>query len=253
MHSDPNTGTNHLRFKGFRSFTLMDAAINWMYPNGLEFADHENLAILSTLNKDVNEWNDAIQNLNTNPLMTLLSANQLADVDDQNGVLRGMLNFNTLQFWNKPGVPKHDLKLKVGDICFLMRSLYKKDKLAKNTRVKILSIAQFRITVCRLSDPNKIYTIPRIRFKINHFLGFTLLRTQFPLELAYAMSKNKSQGQGFSKVLIDIRSEVFAHGQEYVAFSRLRDIINGAVFCTEDQLYEGHPLIANVVYNELFS
>ena len=67
------------------------------------------------------------------------------------------------------------------------------------------------------------------------------------------MSKNKSQGQGFTKVLIDIRSEAFAHGQEYVAFSRLRVKKNGAVFCNEEQIFDGEPLITNVVYNELFS
>jgi len=80
-----------------------------------------------------------------------------------------------------------------------------------------------------------------------------LIRTQFPLQLAYAMSKNKSQGQGFNKVLIDIRSEAFTHGQEYVGFSRLRFKKGGAVFCNENQLINGEPLITNTVYNELFS
>ena len=175
MASEPDTGTNYLRFKGFRSYTNKDEAIAWMYPNGLAEADHSNIAILSTLNKDVEEWNNSIQELNENPLVTLYSANQLADVDDEHGTLSGMLNFNTLQFWEKNGVPKHELKLKVGDICFLMRSLYKNDKLAKNTRVKIISISRYRITVSKLSDENKVYTIPRIRFKITHFLGTTII------------------------------------------------------------------------------
>jgi len=180
MASEPDTGKNYLRFKGFRAFTIKEEAIFWMYPNGLENADHANIAILSTLNKDVEEWNNSIQELNVNPLNILYSANQLADVDDERGVLSGMLNFNTLQFWEKTGVPKHELRLKVGDVCFLMRSLYKNDKLAKNTRVKIISIAQFRITVSKLSDPSKIYTIPRIRFKISHFLGtYTIYHISF--------------------------------------------------------------------------
>jgi hypothetical protein len=230
----------------------MDLAISWVYPDGLMNADHSDTAILSTLNKDVREWNKRIQMLNPNQPITLHAANELADVDDENGNLRQMLNPNTLQFYEKAGVPQHDLLLKVGDICFMMRGMYKDQKLAKNTRVKIVSIKTFRIQVCRLSDPTIVFSIPRIRFKINHFLGFTIIRTQFPLELAYAMSKNKSQGQGFSKCLIDIRADVFAHGQEYVAFSRLRDISHGAVFCNENQLMEGNIVVANVVYPELF-
>jgi len=254
MHDEPEKGSKHFVFKNMPNFTDMDLAIQWMYPNGLANADHGNLAIMATLNKDVKEWNTAIQKLNPNEEHILLSANFLGDIDDPNGHLRGMLNFNTLQFWEKTGVPKHELKLKVGDVCFLMRGLYKGDKLAKNTRVRILSISPFRISVCRLTDPTNAFSIPRIRFKITHFLGFTLVRTQFPLELAYAMSKNKAQGQGFQKCLIDIRAPVFAHGQEYVAFSRLRDVLKGAVFCNESQLQDGagHPLISNVVYPELF-
>jgi hypothetical protein len=252
MESDEKTGSKILRFKNYQHFTNMDMAIQWCYLSGLMNTNHAEVSILSTLNKDVREWNSRIQQLNPNQEHNLLSANDLADVDDEKGNLRDMLNDQTLQYYEKSGVPRHELILKVGDVCFMMRGLYKKQKLAKNTRVKIISISNFRIVVCRLSDPSETFSIPRIRFKINHFLGFTIVRTQFPLELAYAMSKNKSQGQGFSRCLIDTRAEVFAHGQEYVAFSRLRDIKYGAVFCNQDQIWEGEIVISNVVYPELF-
>ncbi|KYM98545.1 ATP-dependent DNA helicase PIF1 [Cyphomyrmex costatus] len=48
------------------------------------------------------------------------------------------------------------------------------------------------------------------------------LRRQFPIKLAFAMTINKSQGQTFEKVGIDLRRDVFNHGQLYVAFSRVR-------------------------------
>jgi len=252
LNEEDDKGLKHFRFRNFQHFTDMDLAIQWVYPQGVMNADHSETAILTTLNKDVREWNERIQLLNPNVAKLLLSANEFADMDDENGNLRRMLNPNTLQYYEKAGVPRHELLLKVGDVCFMMRGLYKDKKLAKNTRVKIVSISTFRIEVCRLSDPSETFSIPRIRFKINHFLGFSILRTQFPLELAYAMSKNKSQGQGFSRCLIDIRADVFAHGQEYVAFSRLRDISHGAAFCNISQLMEGHIVIANVVYPELF-
>jgi|GEM_PF-207834 len=44
--------------------------------------------------------------------------------------------------------------------------------------------------------------------------------TQYPLKLAWAVTIHKSQGQTFSKVIIDIGYGTFAHGQLYVALSR---------------------------------
>ncbi|EFN60707.1 Uncharacterized ATP-dependent helicase YHR031C, partial [Camponotus floridanus] len=49
---------------------------------------------------------------------------------------------------------------------------------------------------------------------------FIFKRRQFPIKLA--MTINKSQGQTFDKVGIDLRKDVFNHGQLYVVFSRVR-------------------------------
>lgn len=47
---------------------------------------------------------------------------------------------------------------------------------------------------------------------------------QYPLKLAWAMTIHKSQGQTFEKLIIDIGSGTFAHGQLYVALSRAVDL-----------------------------
>ncbi len=48
--------------------------------------------------------------------------------------------------------------------------------------------------------------------------------TQYPIKPAWAVTIHKSQGQTFDRVIIDIGSGTFAHGQIYVALSRCRSL-----------------------------
>jgi ATP-dependent exoDNAse (exonuclease V) alpha subunit len=53
-------------------------------------------------------------------------------------------------------------------------------------------------------------------------LPFTLRRVQFPLQLCFAMTVHKSQGQTLDRVGIYFSRRAWTHGLLYVAVSRVR-------------------------------
>lgn len=245
------TGEKKLFIIGMQFFTCVDRALAFLYPEGFSTPDLDKRAILATTNEVCDEWNSIIQKMNPNPERILLSANELEDVDDPHQYLQGILNRDSLSYYEKNGVPLHELKLKQGDICFLLRTVSKKDHLSRNTRVRIVKISTYKIQVQTLDESPKLHHISRIRFRITHLSGYTLIRTQFPFGLAYAMTKNKAQGQSLQWMLNDIRNDAFSSGQEFVADSRPTDIDHAALFADEDQVDSGRVLFTNVVYPEL--
>lgn len=58
---------------------------------------------------------------------------------------------------------------------------------------------------------------------------------QFPVKLAYAFTIHKSQGQSYDRIVLDLRSHIFAPGQLYVALSRAKSL-NG-LFLTKAIAY----------------
>ena len=81
---------------------------------------------------------------------------------------------------------------------------------------------------------------------------------EFPIRLAYAMTYNKSQSQTLFKVLLDITTPPFSHGQAYVALSRVRDSNNISLFLNQDQLGPQTttntgfmPTFNNIAYQEV--
>jgi len=254
LYYDKESGTKLLRYDGMRYFTNQDEAIDFLFPNH-DFISNDltKKAILCSTNVRCDQWNELVQQRNNSSadVTTLYSSNEFADLDDPHGVLNDVINLDTLQFYNKPGVPVHELKLKVNDICFLMRTLSKKEQLCKNVRVQIRKITPYRIEVLALTSNPIIRNIPRIKFDIRHSIGYTLVRTQFPLQLCYAMTINKSQGQTLPWSVFDVSVPCFSHGQGYVALSRANFFGNTAMFCLENQIFDGAVTFENVVYNEL--
>ena len=83
-----------------------------------------------------------------------------------------------------------------------------------------------------------------------------MTRVQFPLRLCYSMTTNKSQGQSFDQILLDLSDDSFSHGQTYVALSRVRRYDNIRLIVRDDMLMDFDnfhsvikiPLIVNIVF-----
>jgi len=70
---------------------------------------------------------------------------------------------------------------------------------------------------------------------------------QFPVQLAFAMTINRSQRQSVAHVAVDLCTAAFAHGQLYVAFSRVTSSNSMKVLLPSET-----PLqTTNVVYPEV--
>ena len=178
--------------------------------------------------------------------------------DDPNDVVNyptEYLNSLTLS-----GMPPHQLILKPGTIVMLIRNLAPKKGLCNGTRLIIKSLQRYSITAEILSECNRgdVVNIPRIDIAPSDVqLPFTLKRRQFPVIPAFAVTINKSQGQTYDIVGIQLNEPVFSHGQLYVALSRSRNRKNIKVSITPGQqqgklLKTTDVFTTNVVYKEIF-
>jgi hypothetical protein len=165
-----------------------------------------------------------------------------------------------LALTSEHGIPPHELTLKPDCLCSVMRNLSIEDGLVKNARVIVRRLSRHTIEVETLPNASNsfasaTFSLPRINFEFQpSYCPWTVQRKQFPLRLAYATTFNSCQGLTLDRAVIDMRVPVFAHGQLYTAFSRVRrrrDVrcffdANAAVG-DEDERRK----VRNVVYREL--
>ena len=249
--------------------TSFDKAIAWLYPDGYNPEHAARNVVLATTNVNVDEWNERIAIIN--PAFEhppLKSSDTFTDVDDLHGHLKNMISDAVLEQYNNSDVPPHILRIKVNDVCLIMRNLNVHDGVTNNTRVRILHITTKYIACQTIGDNPVRIVLPRIRFNFRLPWGqsFMMTRLQFPLRRAFALSVHKSQGQTLERGLIDARGGFFAHGHLYVGMSRVTRYDKIALFVNRSQLYTDlcpqqskemclhlKPLLQNIVYPEAIS
>lgn len=186
--------------------------------------------ILAAKNVDVKEMNIQIQNKIAGESMTYKSVDSVATQDD-------IVNYPT-EFLNSlelPGLPPHNLQLKVGSVIIMLRNI-SQPRLCNGTRltVKKLMTNIIEATILQGKYRGEDVLIPRIPM-IPNDMPFDFKRLQFPVRLAFAMSINKSQGQSLSVCGINLENPCFSHGQLYVACSRVGNPTNLFIYAPENK------------------
>ena len=103
---------------------------------------------------------------------------------------------------------------------------------------KLMAFSRDIVHVQLLTGQRKrsVVMLPRCTFNISpeaSGLPCPFIRTQFPLSVAYCVTVHKSQGQTFKKVGLYFTTEPFAHGQLYVALSRVGSWAQVVVYLNE--------------------
>ncbi|RFU23627.1 hypothetical protein B7463_g12712, partial [Scytalidium lignicola] len=233
----------------------LEALINSVYPLALlqiAFRDYTAFrvkALLTTLNQTVKVLNETVMTRFPGFERTYLSVDS-ADVNEQQDD-QHTYAVEVLQAIDLTSLPSSKLTFKIGAPVMLIRNFCPSEGLCNGTRMVITALRNRSIEAQLLAGEwdGQVRTIPRIKLSSNkNDLPFTFTCKQFPLRVCFAMTVNKSQGQSFDRVGLDLRLPVFTHGQFYVAVSRTTSVRGLSIL-----LPEGATITTNVVYPEVLN
>jgi ATP-dependent DNA helicase PIF1 len=121
-----------------------------------------------------------------------------------------------------PGVPPAELLLKVGGRYMIMRNLDARRRMLNGTIVTVRAIQTYSL---RVELPSGLIVfLPRHSFTIKSDvsgLPFDIVRRQFPIIPAYAVTVHRIQGQTLTRMGVFVASDIFCHGMLYTCLSRV--------------------------------
>lgn len=204
--------------------------------------------ILCSRNDDVDDVNTAILNRFPGEERLYHSSDNVVDTGEDGPILYPPEYLNTI---NCSGLPLAKLKLKEGCPIMILRNLNAAEGLCNGSQ-GIITQMRNRVLEVRLltgeQAGQKVFIPCMSLVPADTQVPFQFCRRQFPVRVSFAMSINKSQGQSVKHVGINLVNPVFAHGQLYVAVSRVTSVHNIKVVLDEEA--EGMKT-KNIVYPEV--
>ncbi|XP_052889380.1 uncharacterized protein LOC128297726 [Anopheles moucheti] len=178
-------------------------------------------AILSPFNVDVTNINNVVLDRIPEPEKEYRSVDSLVNPEEHEQLQLPSEYLNTL---NISGIPVHRLRLKRSVPVLLLRNLNSEMGLCNGTRLQIVDLKTNCLHAKILTGKRQgaDMLLPRIFCDSNDKdLPFQIRRKQFPVQVCFAMTINKAQGQSLNHLGLYLPKDVFAHGQLYVALSRV--------------------------------
>ena len=142
----------------------------------------------------------------------------------------------------------------------LLRNIDSSRRLCNGTRLQVIGATRNLLRCIPLAqdhsanqdDFDSHVLLPRISCDSSEddVRNIPLRRIQFPVKVCYAMTINKSQGQSLDHVGVLLDPPVFAHGQLYVAFSRVTSRNGLTLVVGEGENHPPRGRLTNIVYPE---
>lgn len=211
-----------------------------------------NRIILAPRNSDVSDVNDTLLDRMSGETKIYYSADEIIHEPGADGSSNLSITTEFLRSISSSSLPPGELRIKIGCPLILLRNLSPSKGLCNGTRMIVVGMSE-RVLQVRLlgGDHDGEYAfIPRISLIPTSTPAYTfkIKRRQFPVKLAFAITINRAQGQSVKYVGLDLRIPVFAHGQLYVALSRVTSKDNLRVLLPYDNIDSKTP---NVVYQDV--
>ncbi|XP_024961720.1 uncharacterized protein LOC112502121 [Cynara cardunculus var. scolymus] len=240
---------------------LIYVLIEFVYPSILENINNsayfQERAILAPKNEVIQEINDCLMSLFPEDEKEYLSSDMLCESEHLHDEFdKTLYSPDVLNGLKLSGISIHNILLKVGVPIMLLRNIDQKSGLCNGTRLRVLTLGNRVIEAHVISGSNigSRTFFPRMSLTpTDKRIPFKFQRRQFPIDVCFAMTINKSQGQSLSKVGLFLRQPVFTHGQLYVALSRIKSKQGLKVLIMDDDDDIIDSKIMNVVYKEVFS
>lgn len=168
-------------------------------------------SILASTNQQKDEWNAKVQALQD--VSTI-------DLPAEHVVKHSDLLDNNMTAYSNVKFPYSLLQLKIRDVLLVTATVtVETGGICNNSRVRLLSVSSNKLLLrVQKIGTQQTFLLPRQWFRcIPSGQDGVFDRLQFPIQLAYAMTIHKCQGQTMDFVGIDCSVPFFAHGQTYVA------------------------------------
>ena len=231
--------------------------ISFAFPPNLQLSTLTSHAVLCPTNKSTSAVNDQVLQSLPGTEMTYLSADSVIPnpASTINEVEAYPVEYlNTL---SGSGIPPHKLTLKVGCPVILLRHIDPKRGLTNGTRLQVVAMHRHFIDAKVLTGKainQRVYLTAMPLTPSDTDLPFTFRRKQIPVNLAYALTINKSQGQTFDRVGLFLDRPCFTHGQLYVAMSRVKSRSGLKIYIesgSQQGIHDGNVYTKNIVYTNL--